>query len=424
MSLVYVGFAPHPPIAVPQVGRGEEEKCRATLAGMDTLAKAVCDSGAEILLVVSPHAPSDGESLSFLESIDGRLEGDFSAFGAGDVRFSWETVPEIIGALRELGGRGVRARLDHGVMVPLYFLERAGWRGRLVVVAAPQVWADVTPRLWGERIAAMLEALPQRCGILASGDLSHRLKEEGPYGFHPSGPRFDELIVRGLQTEPDILGSLPEILVEEAGQCGYASLLLALGARKGACRVLSYEGPFGIGYLTAELYRSSPVAGYARACLCRYVEGSRGDETEIPGDPLLKTERSCFVTLYKEGDLRGCIGTIKPVRPSLADEIRHNAVAAAVQDSRFRPVEADELPLITVSVDVLGDLEVAEVAELDPYLYGVVVGSRGRTGLLLPRLAGVDTVAEQLAIARQKAGILPDEEDVEIWRFQVDRYFE
>ncbi|MCL1791067.1 MAG: AmmeMemoRadiSam system protein A [Peptococcaceae bacterium] len=424
MSLVYIGFAPHPPLAIPQVGRGEEAGCRLTLTGMETLAKAFCDSGAEILCVVSPHTPCDGETLTFLEEIAGRLEGDMGAFNAGDVGFSLETVPEILEDLRELGGRGVQARLDHGVMVPLYFLERAGWHGRLVVVAAPQVWAKVSPRVWGERIARILEALPQRCGIIASGDLSHRLKEDGPYGFHPSGPRFDELIVQGLRTEPDILVSLPEILVEEAGQCGYASLLLALGARMGACRIFSYEGPFGVGYLTAELYRSSPVAGYAKACLCQYIEGRGIDSVEVPGDPLLEKESACFVTLHKEGDLRGCIGTIKPVRSSLADEIRHNTVSAAVQDSRFRPVEAEELPLISVSVDVLGDLEeVSDVADLDPHAYGVVVRSLGRSGLLLPRLSGVDTVEEQVAIARQKAGIMSGE-DIEMWRFQADRYFE
>lgn len=424
MSLVYVGFAPHPPIVIPEVARGQEKGCQATAAGMAALAQALCAANPEILLVVSPHAPYDVDSLTYLEGIGGKLEGDLSGFQAGDVHFSLETVPEILQSLLELGACGVQARLDHGVIVPLYFLVGAGWRGRLVVISSPPSSSEVTPDLWGKRIARILEDRPERCALLASGDLSHKLKEEGPYGFHPAGPQFDELIVRGLKREPEILASLPEILVEEAAQCGYSSLLLALGARTGSCRVFSYEGPFGVGYMTAEIYKSSPVAGYARACLSHHLEGRPTEQVDVPVDPLLMTEKACFVTLYQEGELRGCIGTLSPVRPTLADEICHNAVSAATQDPRFQPVQAKELSLITVSVDVLGDLEkVTDISALDPQVYGVVVRSRGRVGLLLPCLSGVDSVNEQLAIARQKAGILPDEE-IEIWRFQVDRYHE
>jgi len=189
-------------------------------------------------------------------------------------------------------------------------------------------------------------------------------------------------------------------------------------------KVFSYEGPFGVGYLVAEIYRSSPIAGFARECLTYHLTAQPFDKLIIPGDPLLKEKRSCFVTLKKDGDLRGCIGTVQPVRENLASEIKHNSISAGTQDPRFWPLQPDELPLITISVDVLGDMEkIISSEELDPKRYGVVVRHGGKVGLLLPHLEGVDTVEHQLEIAKQKAGIWPEEE-VELWRFEVERYYE
>ncbi|NLJ57203.1 MAG: AmmeMemoRadiSam system protein A, partial [Firmicutes bacterium] len=121
--------------------------------------------------------------------------------------------------------------------------------------------------------------------------------------------------------------------------------------------------------------------------------------------------------------LRGCIGTIYPAQNTLAAEIAANAISAGLNDPRFSPVTPDELAALSYSVDVLTTPEkVDSTAELDPQRYGVIIRSSGRTGLLLPALEGVATVEEQLTIARQKAGIGPDEPAVEIFRFQVHRY--
>ena len=129
-----------------------------------------------------------------------------------------------------------------------------------------------------------------------------------------------------------------------------------------------------------------------------------------------------FVSLKKDGRLRGCIGTIQAVQPSIAEEIVHNAISAATHDPRFSPVGEDELEMLSVSVDVLGDAEpVTSLEELDVKRYGVIVTKGGRRGLLLPDLDGVDTVEEQIKIAREKAGIAPDEE-VRLERFEVIRH--
>ncbi len=129
-----------------------------------------------------------------------------------------------------------------------------------------------------------------------------------------------------------------------------------------------------------------------------------------------------FVSLKKEGRLRGCIGTIEPTCGNLAEEIIRNAICSCSRDPRFPPVSEDELEGLEISVDVLGEPEpVSSLSQLDPKKYGVIVRSGPRVGLLLPDLEGVDTVDEQLDIARQKAGIAPGE-SMEILRFQVERH--
>lgn len=136
----------------------------------------------------------------------------------------------------------------------------------------------------------------------------------------------------------------------------------------------------------------------------------------------LSRQAGVFVSLKKDGELRGCIGTFQAVQPTVAEEIIQNAVAAGTQDPRFWPVELEELPQLSISVDILEQPErIGSKAELDPHKYGVIVQSGRRTGLLLPMLEGVDTVEAQVEIARQKAGIRSDEE-LDLFRFTVTRY--
>lgn len=138
---------------------------------------------------------------------------------------------------------------------------------------------------------------------------------------------------------------------------------------------------------------------------------------------LLTRRSGAFVSLHKlDGALRGCIGTYLPTKANLAEEIRDNAIAAATEDPRFAPVSEKELNEIEVSVDILSEPEkVTDLDQLDPRKYGVIVVSGFKRGLLLPDLPGVDTVEQQIAIAKQKAGIFSDER-ITIYRFTVERY--
>lgn len=165
-----------------------------------------------------------------------------------------------------------------------------------------------------------------------------------------------------------------------------------------------------------------PLVQLTKKSIESYI--TQGVTIDLP-DPLpasMSGKAGVFVCIKKHGELRGCIGTFQPTCDCIGTETISNAISSATKDPRFSPVTEQELSDLTYSVDVLSCSEkVSGLSELDPKKYGVIVVSGFRRGLLLPDLEGVDTVEEQLRIAKMKAGILPSEE-VEIYRFEVIRY--
>ncbi|MEZ5125758.1 MAG: AmmeMemoRadiSam system protein A [Thermoleophilia bacterium] len=159
-------------------------------------------------------------------------------------------------------------------------------------------------------------------------------------------------------------------------------------------------------------------ADYARVCVGRHVR--REPVPQAPGHALYEQRAACFVSLKKHGELRGCVGTLAPAEPDLGSEISRNAYAAAFNDPRFAPVRPGELDDLTCSVDILSASEPCALDELDARRFGVIVRSGWRRGVLLPDLAGVDSVATQVGIALEKAGIRPSEA-YEVERFRVIR---
>ena len=160
-------------------------------------------------------------------------------------------------------------------------------------------------------------------------------------------------------------------------------------------------------------------ADYALCCVAACVAGQRAPQP--PDDVFYECRASCFVTLKKNGELRGCIGTLEPAEASLGLEIARNAYCSALRDPRFPPVSCDEVEALTCSVDVLSSSEPCTPADLDPAVYGVIVEAGARRGVLLPALEGIDTVEIQVDIALQKAGIAPDQ-SYDVRRFLVCRY--
>jgi AmmeMemoRadiSam system protein A len=165
-----------------------------------------------------------------------------------------------------------------------------------------------------------------------------------------------------------------------------------------------------------------PLIKLAKDTIERYIRS--GETMPVPEELTdeMKERRGTFVSLKKRGILRGCIGTISPSHSNVAEEIIINAISAATKDPRFPPVTRGELDDLNISVDVLSEAEkISDMDQLDPKRYGVIVTSGWKKGLLLPDIEGVNSVEEQIEIAKEKAGIRSDE-DVEIMRFEVKRY--
>jgi AmmeMemoRadiSam system protein A len=335
-------------------------------------------------------------------------------------------------------------------MVPLYYLEKAGMGDKPILALSVGDLDIMDLYLLGRLIQETADHLGKKVAVIASGDMSHRLKNEGPYDYHPDGPRFD-LMIKDLLARTDVQGilNIPDNLRQNAGECGYRSIVIMLGVLDGYninSEVFSYEGPFGVGYLTVGLNpagRSPSMWSELTAAQNRLMESRRADESipvrwarlilesHLQGEPnptlpqemesLLNERAGVFVSLKKHGKLRGCIGTFLPTYDNIAQEIRKNALAAGLHDPRFSPVEASELPSLAYSVDILAQPQPCRKEELDPKRYGVIVSSGSKRGLLLPDLEGVGTVDAQLEIALQKGGISPREE-YSIQRFEVKRY--
>ena len=164
-----------------------------------------------------------------------------------------------------------------------------------------------------------------------------------------------------------------------------------------------------------------PVVKLAKEAVESYVRKGK-----MPKPPELTPEMSeragVFVSLHKHGQLRGCIGTFEPVKDDVAEEIIANAISSSTMDPRFPPVTASELDDLEYSVDILTRPEpVTDLSQLDPKEYGVIVESGWKRGLLLPDLEGVDSVEEQIAICRLKAGISAGD-PINLYRFQVRRF--
>jgi AmmeMemoRadiSam system protein A len=458
--LTYLAFSPHPPLIVPAVGGSRLRSVQATVDGMKRMAARVSQSSPDTLVFLTPHGNVFSDAISCLG--DAKLKGDFSRFNASDARTTCVNDIELVNRIGlTCADQGIdfvlidkdnasRYRLsnelDHGILVPHYYLSEAGL-GKIPIVAISIGFLPLIQLYQlGTLISRSAEELGRKIAVIASGDMSHRLKSQGPYDYHPDGSRFDQEVEK-LLLASDTRGllNIPEKIRKNAGECGYPSLVIMLGCLdkyQYQSEIFSYEGPFGVGYLVAGLTpgeekdsfleewqgkdrlssdNSSIHVKWARQVLDEYLKTGKTPELPEEYKELTQTRAGAFVSLKKHGNLRGCIGTILPSYNDLSEEIAHNAVSAGIRDPRFRPVTAHEVKDLVFSVDVLSDPEPCQKEDLDPKKYGVIVTRGRRRGLLLPDLEGIDTVEEQLSVALRKAGIRPNEE-YKIERFTVTRY--
>ena len=473
-------MVPHPPMIIPGIGRGSEEQIAETTAAYRRAAEEIAALKPETVIIASPHSVMYADWFHI--SPGRKASGDFSVYRAPDVAFHEEYDTELVQKICDLaeerdlpmGTMGERdPALDHGTMIPLYFIEQFFHDFRIVRIGLSGLPLTAHYEA-GMAIRDAVKETGRRAVFVGSGDLSHKLKTYGPYGFAPEGPEYDERImdVCGRAAFGELF-EFDESFCEKAAECGHRSFVMMAGALDGmAVRTerLSHQDVTGVGYGICTFTVTGKDSG--RHFLAQYLEKEEREASarQQDEDPLVRLARSSvesivntgkklripewvsagtgpvkqssagtedaaqmtneragvFVSIHGHGRLRGCIGTILPVTDCIAQEIIDNAVSAATRDPRFEPIRPDELKYLDISVDVLTAPERIPGPEyLDVKRYGVIVSAKDprdrRRGLLLPDLDGVDTVEEQISIARQKAG-LSEDEPVILERFEVIRH--
>ena len=442
-GIVFGCVVPHPPLLIPDIGKGQEKVIITTIRAMNRLTQELADHHPELAILVSPHGHAHYDAMGVLTAPSSR--GDLRSWGSQEPEYQFDNDLNFVNLLQEEAKKsGVPLKsigerhydLDHGALVPLHSLQKA--LTDIPLVPLTFSWMPLSKHFaFGQAINRAAQRLGKRVAFIASGDMSHRLIPSAPAGYSPQGKVFDKQLVGALSRfDVQAVLNLDQSLIDEAGECGLRSVVILLGALDGLKvkpEVLSYEGPFGVGYLVASFSVQSgteeqitakethPLARLAKDSVESYIQ--KGAKLKVSDlSPEMKERAGVFVCLKKFGQLRGCIGTFEPSCANVAEETISNAISSASKDPRFKPVTAQELPDLSYSVDVLTRPErVIGPEALDAKRYGVIVEAGMRRGLLLPDLEGVDTVEQQIEICRMKAGIDPDE-PVKLYRFEVKRY--
>jgi MEMO1 family protein len=344
----------------------------------------------------------------------------------GEVEIDSELAKQILATSDYLQEDSVAHQYEHSVEVQLPFLQYFKPDIRIVPISFAQASAEAYKEI-GKAVATAVKDLEREVVLVASSDMTH-------YEPVESARRKDGQAIAAVLAldEDELLKRVEELNISMCGYAPTVSLITAakeLGAKR--AEVVRYQtsgdathdyssvvGYAGVVITATGMY---PLVKLAKKTVEAYVK-----DGQIPGleefTPEMAERAGVFVSIYKFGALRGCIGTFQPQVENVAAEVVGNAINSATRDPRFPSVTRDELEQLSYSVDVLSAPEPVKGKEqLNPQRYGVIIECGPRRGLLLPSLEGVDSADQQIDICRQKAGIAPDER-VKLYRFEVRRY--
>ena len=460
MSIKALYMVPHPPLIIKEIGKGAEEQIIKTIDSYESISKEIGSINPETIIISTPHTQIFSDYFHVLN--ENILEGDFSNFNAKEVKFREENDIELVNEIDRIcknnnfpGGilENKDNTLDHGTMIPLYFIRKYLKKYKIVVVGISGL-SYVEHYKMGKIIKNAVNNLNKDVVYIASGDLSHCLQTYGPYGFKEEGPMYDKKIME-IMSKGDFIKLLEydKDVVEKASVCGHKSFIMMSGTidkDKVDKKEYSHEDITGVGYgicsyhpistnseisiLDKYLNNQKNMLKYyydtsddyvklAKYTIDEYIKNNK--IIDIPNNiskELLNDKRGVFVSIHKFNELRGCIGTIYPTRDNIAEEIINNAISASTRDNRFEPIKEDELEYLEINVDILTTPEfIKGKEELDIKKYGVIVSSGYKRGLLLPDIDGIDSIEDQIRIARRK-GNISDDEEITLERFEVIRH--
>ncbi len=259
MAIVYGAIMPHPPVIIPVVGGARIKEVAKTKKALEEAGKRLKEKDIDVVIIITPHG--NVSQVAVPVYVSPVFEGNFGYFGADKPNFSFKGDPALANEIiKEARKQNIEVShigetfLDHGVLVPLYYPAIEGFKKPIVPVALALLpFTELFS--FGEVIRTASDNLNKKVAVIASGDMSHRLTLDAPAGYRPEGKKFDEEIVRLVkENNVDGIMNLDPNLIEAAGECGLRSIIILMGALKGLnveTEVLSYEGPFGVGYMVA-----------------------------------------------------------------------------------------------------------------------------------------------------------------------------
>ena len=460
MGIVATFMMPHPPIVIPKIGKGDMKKVQKTVDAYEKAAEKIGQIQPETIVVISPHHTNYADYFQISPGKKGR--GNLGQFNVPQVSVSEKFDEDFVEKLSHIAdSHGIPAgikgavdkNIDYGTVIPLFYVDKYWKNYKLVTMGVSGLTLDMHYKL-GMCIKETAEVLGNKTVVIASGDLSHRLKPDGPNGYRKEGAEYDAQVM-GIMERGEFgeLLDFDEGFRSIAGECGHRSFTVMAGALDGqkvTSECLSYEGTIGVGYgictfepgeddkerylLDKYIEKDTARVAAIKEKEDEYVKIARSaieelilndKKYEVSNDvskELIEKKAGVFVTIKTGRQLRGCIGTLQPEKDNIAEEIIQNAMNAAANDPRFSHIDKNELDRMEITVDVIGEFEeIFSDDMLNVHKYGVMITKGRKKGFLLPNQAGLETTEQQVTIARQSAGLRPRDK-AKMERFEVVRH--
>lgn len=427
-------IVPNSPLLLPMIHEEVHDQLQATVHAYHQAAKEIGAYHPDTIVIISTKAPGYKDYIHIAPGE--QAVGNFAKYGHSEYAIAVEYDTVLVNQICSLakrnhipaGKRGDNAAtLDSGTMVPLFFINQYINSYRVVRISISEVDQDQLDRL-GQCISAAAEDMDRRIVVIVSGELSKRLNSDSPYGYAKEAAVFDQFILSSVK-DNDL--EAWNHVNSDIGKASAQTILPALQIFKGAISdtlfrsaLLSYEGPFGIGWMVAAFHNKdqNPYCALARNALLYYWENGKS-MTKLPKiDAQLKRRGGVIISLYLHNELYGYAGSIHPMYPTIAQEIVHNAVTAGFRNSQKEPLTKAQLMRCDIRIYILSEYEpIFFIEDVNVKYDGLIVTGNQKQGVIFPNSAKVQTPQQLLDAALKKGGIDADEYYT-IERFHLEQY--
>lgn len=456
---------PHPTMIIPELGDGEETKITATTSACEKVADEIGEIKPDTVIVITPHGPLFGNAVAFTneEKIYGQIKKDDETKVFLNFDINTSLINNITTDLKKenincvnINSKscelyGIEYELDYGTIIPMYFIDKKLSDYKIIQITCGEFSKFELYKI-GMIIKKAVEESESKAVCIASGELSHRLTEDGPYGYTPEGKNFD-VEIQSLLKNGDVLNiyNMDNMKIDAAGTCGMNPLYTMLGVMNGnevKGNILSYEGPFGIGYAVIDFSLSKTeinmyeqiineknkkfqnrledetiYAKLARESLTKFL--MEGIKIEVPSyvtDEMIQNKAGVMISIMKDRKIVANSGYYLPRADNIAEEIINCAINLTSVNVNQTGFGIKDLEDIDIYVETITDVEKVSIEELNPEEYGVYVRSGMKSGMFFPRIPGVETSEQQLNAALQQ-GNISSFDDYIIKRFKVTSHY-